>query len=200
MPPISWTSKCRWPRRRRAASRQSANASGSRSSSDSPLPARSRSSSASERISESSSSSISGSIRLIEATRCSYSLNCRPSPRRSARSIRPFATDSEGTERRELGSTAAQARGEAAHLGALAPLLTMALHLAPQVLGNLVNRVQHLGGRLPGAEGHPLQVQGRLGHLAVGDRRVALLRQLHLEDRELGNLLADPSEPLLDVA
>ena len=37
-PPISCTSKCRWPIVRRAASRTTANASGSRSSSDSPLP------------------------------------------------------------------------------------------------------------------------------------------------------------------
>ena len=47
MPPISWTSKWRWPSVRLPASRQSANASGSRSSSGSPPSrARSRSSSA----------------------------------------------------------------------------------------------------------------------------------------------------------
>src|SRR5204863_3158053 len=34
-----------------------------------------------------------------EATLRSYSLNCRPSPSRRARSIRPLATVSEGTDR-----------------------------------------------------------------------------------------------------
>ena len=42
MPPISWTSKWRWPRVRLAASRVSAKDSNSRSSSDSPSSARSR--------------------------------------------------------------------------------------------------------------------------------------------------------------
>src|SRR5436190_9276840 len=202
MPPISCTSKWRWPRVRRAASRQSANASGRRSSSGSPLRARSRRPSASLEISPSSSSSISGSKRLMEATRLSYSLNCRPSPRRSARSISPFATTSQSSGR--PGADSGRAAPEAVHqptgLMALATLLAMPLHLAAQVLRGLVNRVQHLGGGLPGTEGDPLQMQGGLCHLAVGDRGIPLLGQLDLEYGELGDLLADPREALLDVS
>ena len=43
------------------------------------------------RSSASSSSSISGSIRLIDSTRPSYSLNCFASPMRRARSMIPLA-------------------------------------------------------------------------------------------------------------
>ena len=43
-PPITWTSKCRWPSTRHAASRATANASGSRSSSLAPSSMRARNS------------------------------------------------------------------------------------------------------------------------------------------------------------
>src|SRR6185503_3489641 len=72
--------------------------------------------------------------------------------------------------------------------------------LAPKILGDLVNRVEHLGGRLARPERNPLQMERGLRHLAVGDRRIALLAELDLEDRKLRNLLADPGEALLHVA
>ena len=72
----------------------------------------------------------------------------------------------------------------------------MALDLAADVLGQLVDRVQHLGRGLVGAQRDTLQVQGRLGDLPVGDRRVALLGELDLERRQLRDLLADAAKAL----
>ena len=48
-------------------------------------------------------------------------------------------------------------------------------------------------------QGGALEVQGRLGDVAVGDRGVALLAQLDLERGELGDLAPDPGEALRDV-
>src|SRR6266498_3959749 len=66
--PITWTSKCRWPIVRRAASRTEANTSGSRSSRLSPASRRRR------------NSSSSGSDVLTMRTSCSRRLSFRPSP------------------------------------------------------------------------------------------------------------------------
>jgi hypothetical protein len=76
----------------------------------------------------------------------------------------------------------------------------MALDLPAQVLGHHVDRVQHLGRSLPGAQRRPLQVERRLDHLAVRDAGVLLLGQLDLEHRVLRNLPANPLEALLNVA
>ena len=76
---------------------------------------------------------------------------------------------------------AAQARREPPRLGALAALLAVALDLAAHVLGDHVDRVEHLGRGLAGAQRHALEVERRLGDLAVGDRGVALLAELDLE-------------------
>src|SRR6266545_4320016 len=78
--PITWTSKCRWPIVRRAASRTEANASGSRSSRLSPASSRRRNSSVFARSCSSESSSSSGSNVLTMRTSCSRRLSLRPSP------------------------------------------------------------------------------------------------------------------------
>src|SRR5688572_12893575 len=79
-PPISWTSKWRWPMVRRAASRVVANASGSRSSRGSPSSMRCRNSTVLWASSSSERSSISGSHVLTSWASCSSSLRRRPSP------------------------------------------------------------------------------------------------------------------------
>src|SRR5512133_2557858 len=139
----------------------------------------------------------------MEATRRSYSLNWRPSPSRRARSIRPLATASEGTDRSSAGRSggaAAQALHHLARLVALAALLAVPLDLAAQVLGHLVDRVEDLGGGFPRAQGHALEVERGVDDLAVGDPRIALLAQLDLEHGMLGDLPPDAVEPLLHVA
>src|SRR5215212_4124659 len=121
----------------------------------------------------------------MEATRLSYSLNCLPSPRRSARSMSPLATNSQGTESRTpdrrakveetrpgLRLAPAEPCLHAPAGPALAALLAVALHLTTQVLGGLVNRVDHLRRGLVGPQGDPLQVKGGLRDLAVGDRGI----------------------------
>jgi len=70
----------------------------------------------------------------------------------------------------------------------------MFLHLAADVLGQLMDRVGHLGGGLVSAKGDALQSQGGLGHLAVLDRRIALLVDLDVEGCQLRNLFADAAE------
>src|SRR5213592_4763716 len=80
MAPMTWTSKCRWPIVRRAASRTEANASGSTSSRLSPASRRPRNSSVFARSCSSVSSSISGSNVLTMRTSCSRRFSLRPSP------------------------------------------------------------------------------------------------------------------------
>src|SRR5437763_9256672 len=100
----------------------------------------------------------------------------------------------------DLCRAAAHSVHQAAGLVPLAALLAMLLHLAAQVLGAVVNGVEHLGRGLARSERHPLEVQRGLSDLAVGDRGVALLGQLDLENGVLGNLPADPRKALLYVS
>src|SRR5262245_39060004 len=93
----------------------------------------------------------------------------------------------------EAGDGASGLRALAAHLAVL-------LDLAAHVLGQPVDRVGHLRRGLMGAERLPLQAQRRLGHLAIGDRRVALLPELDVQRRQLRDLPADPAEALDHVA
>src|SRR5215211_2429141 len=107
---------------------------------------------------------------------------------------------SRGPPRRELRDSrraAANALDQPPGLVALAALLPMPLDLAAKVLGDLVDRVQHLRRCLPGPQGGPLEVQRGLRNLAGGDRGVSLLGQLDLEHGELRNLPADSREALL---
>src|SRR5215207_4428374 len=217
MPPIIWTSKWRMPIVRREVSRTTANVSGRRSSSGSPLRARSRSASACWRSSSSSRSSSSGSHWLMRSTRLAYCLNCLPSPRRRARSRIAMGQRIEAREARPgprersplpggggfpgaflddvAGSPRDGRRGGGAGLAALAPLVAVALDLAGQLVRDQVDRVLEVARRLARAQRDALEVKRGLRHLAVGVGWVALLEELHLEDRELGDLLADLLEP-----
>src|SRR5437763_431503 len=66
-------------------------------------------------------------------------------------------------------------RGGGTGLTALATLYPMALDLDGELVADQVYRVQHVGRGVPGAQGHALEVQSRLGDLRLGDRGVALL-------------------------
>src|SRR4051794_16374484 len=91
------------------------------------------------------------------------------------------------------------ARRRRARLAPRPPLVAVALDLAREVLRAEVDRVRELARGLPAAQRDPLEVQGRLGHLVLGDRGVALLEHLDLETGELGHLLAHLREALLDA-
>src|SRR6266545_2085487 len=78
---MSCTSKWRWPRTRRAASRTAANASGSRSSSVSSASSRLRKTSVSSRSSASDRARMSSSNELVGATTASQRRRSFPSPK-----------------------------------------------------------------------------------------------------------------------
>src|SRR3954468_20824330 len=207
MPPIIWTSKWRMPSVRREVSRTTAKVSASRSSRDSPLRARSRRPSACPRSSASSSSSSSGSHVLMRSTRFAYCLNCLPSPSRRARSriVMPPSVDGAAarpapSDRRELtlGGLGRDGRGGPL-LAPPAALVAVALDLAAELVGDEVDRVVELTGGVLGPQRDALEVQRRLGHLALGVGRIALLEDLDLEDRQLAHLLGDLLEAAGDV-
>src|SRR5690349_12504069 len=75
----------------------------------------------------------------------------------------------------------------------------MFLHLAPNVLGQLVNRVGNLRGGLASTQRNALETQGRLRDLAVFDGRVALFVNLDVERGKLRDLFADATESLVHV-
>src|SRR5215210_6428412 len=94
-----------------------------------------------------------------------------------------------------LRRAAAQAAHQLARLPPLPALVAVALDLAPDVLGQLVDAVGHVRRRLASPQGHALQMERRLGDHRLRDRRVALLDQLDLQGGEVGDLLPDPPEP-----
>src|SRR3954465_9120817 len=112
-PPTSWTSKCRCPSVRLAASRTAANASGSRSSRLSPSAIRARNLSVSSRSSASDSPTKSSSRAFTCEARPSNRLRVRPSPARMSLStifttLRLPSThprDPRRTSRRTSGTT-----------------------------------------------------------------------------------------------
>src|SRR4051794_40455395 len=61
---------------------------------------------------------------------------------------------------------------------AVAALVAVALDLAREVVGGLVDRVGHARRRASRAQGHALEAQRALHYLTFLDRRVALLAQL----------------------
>ena len=73
-------------------------------------------------------------------------------------------------------------------LAAATQFVAVALDLPGELVDHQVHRVQHLRGRVLGAQGDTLQVQRRLGYVAVGDAGVALHGQLDLQAREVGDL------------
>src|SRR6476646_1840609 len=80
-----------------------------------------------------------------------------------------------------------------------AALVAMALDLAGELLLAEVDRVAQVARPVARAQRHALEVEGRLGDLVLGDRRVALLRELDLEVGEVRDLLRAPPEALLHV-
>src|SRR4051794_27995637 len=97
-----------------------------------------------------------------------------------------------------LGGLGRDGRGRPL-LAALAPLVAVALDLASELVGDEVDRVVEVAGGVPGPQRDALEVQGRLGHLALGVGRVPLLGHFHLEDRQLAHLLGDLVEAAGDV-
>src|SRR5581483_5962687 len=85
--------------------------------------------------------------------------------------------------------------GVAARLDA--PLLAIALHLALELVGELVDRRLHVGRGLARAQRRALREDRRLGDVAVRDRGVALLGELDLDLGLVGELLLElPELPL----
>ena len=84
-------------------------------------------------------------------------------------------------------------------LAPLAPLVAVALDLDVELVSAKIDRVQDVRRGIPSPQRHPLQVQRRLGHLVVGDGRIALLKHLHLEFGELRHLPVDLAKALGDV-
>src|SRR3954449_12006684 len=80
-----------------------------------------------------------------------------------------------------------------------AALVAVALDLAAELVGDEVDRVVELTGGVLGPQRDALEVQRRLGHLALGVGRIALLEDLDLEDRQLAHLLGDLVEAAGDV-
>src|SRR5829696_6289621 len=192
IPPMSCTSKWRWPSPRLAASRVRANDSARRSSRDSPFRARSRSASARSRSSSSVSSSSSGSKSLMRATRFSKALNFFPSPIRSARSMidmRARLAPRSGGRRARLDLTPAAAPA----------LVAVALDLASELVGDEVYRPAEVLGGVPRPQRDALEGERRGRDLRRADRRVALLGELELEARERRHLPRDLLEPPLGV-
>ena len=74
-------------------------------------------------------------------------------------------------------------------LAAVAALVAVALDLPGELLDDEVQRVVHVRRGVARAQRHPLQVERRLGDLAVGDRGVALLVDLDLQAGQLRDLL-----------
>src|SRR4051794_28931068 len=75
----------------------------------------------------------------------------------------------------------------------------MALDLPRELLRAEVDRVHPVAGRVARAQDRALDVQRHLGDLPVGDGRIALLPDLHLEAGEVRDLLAHLGEALLNV-
>src|ERR671937_2152031 len=85
-------------------------------------------------------------------------------------------------------------------LAAGAALVPVPLDLPRELVRDEVDRVPEVGRRLACPQRDALQIERRLGHLAVRDRRVLLLEQLELEPRELRYLLRDLPEALVHVS
>src|SRR4051795_4980216 len=90
-------------------------------------------------------------------------------------------------------------RGGATLLAAPAALVAVALDLPAHLVGHEVDRVVEVAGGVLGPQRDALEVQLRLGDLALGVGRVALLGDLDLEHRQLAHLLGDLLEAAGDV-
>src|SRR5581483_10414443 len=79
------------------------------------------------------------------------------------------------------------------------PALPVGLHLSLELLDETVDRGLHVERRPAGAQRRPLREDRRLGHLALGDRRVSLLGELQLDLCLAGELLRELRELSLGV-
>src|SRR3954469_1348827 len=105
-----------------------------------------------------------------------------------------------GSDGRELTSRRLGRRGRGRPLlAALAALVAVALDLPAELVGDQVDRVVEVARGVLGPQRDALEVQRRLGHLALGVGRIALLEDLDLEDRQLAHLLGDLVEAAGDV-
>src|SRR3954454_8211096 len=135
--------------------------------------------------------------------RFSYSRKRLDSPRFSAFSRIPIGLSVEAE--RLLLTVGSGGRGHAcvhrgaAGLATLAALVAVAFDLARELVGAEVDRVRPVTRRVARAQRGPLHVQGDLRHLPLGDGRIALLPDLHLEEGEVRDLLAHLGEALLNV-
>src|SRR5258705_9830527 len=135
--------------------------------------------------------------------RFSYSLKRLDSPRFSAFSRIPIGLSVEA-ERLLLGVGSggrghAGVHGGATGLTPLAALVAMAFDLARELVGAEVDRVRLVARRVARPQGRPLHVEGHLRHLPLGDGRIPLLPDLHLEAGEVRDLLAHLGEALLNM-
>jgi hypothetical protein len=76
----------------------------------------------------------------------------------------------------------------------------MFLDLTADVLGELMDRVRHLGRSLARSKRDALESQSCLGDLAIGYRRVALFVELDIQHCQLRNLFSDPAESFRHMA
>src|SRR3954454_8438709 len=98
------------------------------------------------------------------------------------------------------GSVRAALRaGFGGRIAARPALVAVPFDLPGELVRDEVDRVPKVGRGLPGAKRYPLQMECRLGDLAVGDRGVLLLHQFEVEPGQLRYLLGDFREALLDV-
>ena len=72
--------------------------------------------------------------------------------------------------------------------------------LPDELVGELVDRGLHVAGGLARAQRAALEVDGRLGNLRLGDRRVPLDRELDLDLRQLVDAAVELLELPLDIA
>src|SRR5688500_3909535 len=126
-------------------------------------------------------------------------------PRRIEAANCPSRPLSDGRERaRSPGSGLGRRRRSlcrGALLAAPAALVAVALDLSRQLVRDQVDRVLDVARGLLRPQGDAFEVEGRLGHVALRVRGVALLRELDLEHGQLGDLLAHLVEaPLDDLA
>ena len=82
----------------------------------------------------------------------------------------------------------------------MAALVAVALDLPRELVGDQVQRVQHIRRGVAGAQRDALQVQRRLDDVAVGYAGVALLVELELEPGQIGDLAGDLAHPALRVS
>src|SRR5262249_18340415 len=83
---------------------------------------------------------------------------------------------------------------------AVHPAVVEVLDLAHELVDDLVDRGLHVGRGLSGAQCVSLEVNGRLGHLRVGNRRVPFDGELDLDLSQIVDAAVELVELPLDIA